>query len=248
MQIIGFKSRNDIFVTFNASSISIMIYLTLLLIPLFEQIIIWGMLAALLVYLLILRAKLSKQELFMNSLRDALHKVDPALQPDDIFRFLRKLWTFESGEKKNLDHIFDPSVMEFLFSAEVPSRIFLHYTREKEIAERILREGFCFSDSFHKTAEAIYNDRIDLAYKHNYRKSFGEYALVISISLQTYNNISKRINQRPSYNFLVEHVLSKQIPDGVFLLPNKYLKGYIDISTGEIVTNPDYAPLAEPLM
>ena len=125
--------------------------------------------------------------------------------------------------------------------------LFIHYTKDEEVVQRIIREGFRFADSFYKTAEAITNDKLDLVYKHYLRKQFGRYVIIIAISKEVYNRYLNEItNTNKVLN--VEQILSIRCSqlnenlDEVYQLPKQYIKGYINSETGDIVRNPDFDP------
>ena len=61
-----------------------------------------------------------------------------------------------------------------------------------------------------------------------------------------YDYYGKALNQVVGVDYSVEHILSENFAttdnslDYRYLIPNQFVKGYIDISTGEVVKNPDF--------
>jgi len=147
-------------------------------------------------------------------------------------------------KKKITGHQFlNEDVESFIFENEKESEIFLHYTKQEEIAKKIVSEGFKFSHSFHKTAENICNDKVDLLYKHHRHKHFGKYVVVISIDKKIYNFYMNETHKL-SNALLVEQVLT-EIPsyldenqEIIYTLSNFYVKGYFNYETGKTITNP----------
>ncbi|NMD03897.1 MAG: hypothetical protein GYA71_11540, partial [Bacteroidales bacterium] len=115
-------------------------------------------------------------------------------------------------------------------------------------AMNIIKEGFRFADSFYKTALPVSRDRLDLLVKHNSRKSFGDYLIVLCISDILFDYYAGQLEKNDLKAFAVENVLTETPPyrnensDMIYLLPNKFVKGYINHQTGEIAVNPEYNP------
>jgi hypothetical protein len=138
--------------------------------------------------------------------------------------------------------------MKFLFSNDNDSKIFVHYTKEESVAKKILEDGFIFVDSFEKTVEQVINDSVDLTYKHNIRKYYGKYIIVICISNDIYNRYDQELKDLDMTNIQVEQVLT-EIPscfndnkDEVFTLSKRFIKGFVNYETGETWFNPIFNP------
>jgi hypothetical protein len=127
-------------------------------------------------------------------------------------------------------------------------RTFVHYTKGSSTAQKIAREGFKFAISFHKTAEPISTDQIDLIYKHNLRKYFGNYIIVICISRGIYDFYEGELNKIDQTNTNIEQILTEspavldENKDEVYTLPKEFVKGYLNYESGEITDNPFYNP------
>jgi hypothetical protein len=111
-----------------------------------------------------------------------------------------------------------------------------------------MNEGFRFVESFHKTALHISNDKLDLMIKHNNKKYYGDYVIVICISNEIVRYYSTELERSGIIDYSFENVLTEDLPeknensDNVFLLSAHFIKGYVNYRTGEIVQNPSFNP------
>lgn len=143
------------------------------------------------------------------------------------------------------DMFLNPDIQNFIFENEKDSLIFLHYTSEKEVAEKINNSGLEYL-SFDKTTKAIFNDQIDINYNHLIRKPFGKFVVVICIEKQIYKKYSALVSKSVHKELKTEEVLSEKPPykndfsEKIFTLHHKFIKGYINYSTGKIVRNPEF--------
>lgn len=147
------------------------------------------------------------------------------------------------------DKLFEEKPMGFLLEDEKNSKIYIHYTKEEADARNIIREGFRFADSFYKTALPVTHDRLDLLIKHNGRKSFGDYMVIICISEKIFRYYSGELEKNGLKGLAVENVLTVMLPsrnengDIIYQLSNRFVKGFINHQTGEITVNQEYNPL-----
>ena len=199
-------------------------------------------------YILFLQFQLSKKNRLVKTMVGKLTKLEKEWDTDHVLELLEKLRLVNTETSAKRDKLFDESVMKFLFANEKDSKIFIHYTKDEAIAKKISREGFMFVDSFEKTAEQIIHDSIDLTYKHNVRKYYGKYIIVICISNDIYSHYDQELKQLNKPNTQVEQVLT-DIPscfndnmDEVFTLSNRFVKGYVNYEIGAVVSNPTFKP------
>ena len=135
-------------------------------------------------------------------------------------------------------------VKKFLFPGNEDVEMYSHRTVSKEIADKIIDEGFKYYDSFQKTTDEIINDMVYLRYWDTLRKHYGGHIVVIAINRVLLKKIQKEIH--PQYE--AQQVLSTNLIESEennndemrFLLPKQFVKGHIDRNTGEIVKNNEY--------
>ncbi len=200
------------------------------------------------VYIVFLHFQLNKKNHLIETMVGKLTKFEKEWDTDHVLNLLEKLRLLGKETIIKRDRLFDEPVMKFLFANEKDSKIFAHYTKDVNVAKQIFEEGFKFADSFDKTAEQIINDSVDLTYKHNIRKYYGKYIIVICISNSIYNHYDEEIKLISKQNMQVEQVLTDIAPcfndnlDEVFTLSNHFIKGYVNYETGEVVSNKQFNP------
>lgn len=146
------------------------------------------------------------------------------------------------------ERIFDENIIKFIFESEKETRVYLHYTKLRTDAENIINEGFRFVESFYRTAFHVTNDKLDLMIKHNSKKYFGDYAVVICIANKIIKHYIDQITKAGLKNCNYENILTEKPPEKnentetIYTLPSKYIKGVINHRTGEIIKNPDFDP------
>lgn len=146
------------------------------------------------------------------------------------------------------DYFLSKEIKEFLFDDEEHIRIFLHYTAQQETADKILKDGLYYTYAFDKTATPIKNNNVDLNYIHYVRKQFGDYIVVIGFSKKLYDKYIELINELNANILRVEEILCEKPilknddDEFVYILSNKFIKGYCNYKTGKIIPNPEYNP------
>jgi hypothetical protein len=123
---------------------------------------------------------------------------------------------------------------------------FLHNTKEKNIAELIMNEGFIFENQLpHSTDRVNPNEPIEVTYFLFQRKDYGSYTIIIAIPKATYDNYTKHSN---AYDTGIEEVLSITEPyfgdndELVYTISPKHLLGFYNIKTGEFHKNRIWDP------
>jgi hypothetical protein len=213
------------------------------------EIVLIAIIVLLLAYIVILNIRLEKKNLFIESTLERLTGIEKSWSPEEMMRFLHEIKSVRHYSSFLTDKLFEEKPMGFLLEDEKNSKIFIHYTKEETDAHNIIREGFRFADSFYKTALPVSHDRLDLLIKHNGRKSFGDYLVVICLSEKIFGFYSGELDKNGLKGFAVENVLSEIAPyrnengDLMYLLSKKFIKGFINHSTGEVIANPDFNPL-----
>jgi len=198
------------------------------------------------VYITYLHLQLSKKNFLIKSYLDKSTKNNKNNERQDILSFLENLRNPDYKGTVTKDKMLDKRFSKFLFENDQEIKLFLHYTAQEKVAEKIIREGFKFANSFYKTAEYIYNDELYLIHRHHEHKQYGQYVIVICISNNLYNHYSEELNKRKAKNVAVEQVLTENPSyiddnsDEIFILPKQYIKGYFNYLEGTIVKNPEF--------
>lgn len=99
---------------------------------------------------------------------------------------------------------------------------YLHTTPSEETARIICGEGFIFEE-FGNTTDEV-NDEVTLAYKLLIRKQYGKFTIIIQIN----ENVKDRYYEE----------ISTPNDDDTFTLPPRYIRGYYNRETREIIKNP----------
>ena len=137
-------------------------------------------------------------------------------------------------------------VEDFIISQDEEIEMYSHRTSSREIAQKIIEEGFKYTESFQKTTDQIVNDLVYLRYWDSLRKHYGNFIVVIGISKKVFVEVMEKLKSK----FEVQQALSTSLIDldstsedeFTFLLPREFVKGFIDRNTGDIVANPTYNP------
>lgn len=205
--------------------------------------------AMMLSYIVYLHIQLAKKNIFIESTIKRLTGIEKGWSPEEMIKFLYEIRKSRQYGSFFSDKLFEDKSLNFLLENEKDSKIYIHYTKEESNARNILREGFRYVESFYKTAMPVSDDKLDLLIKHNSRKSFGDYLVILCMSDKIFDHYSTRLESIGLKGVAVENVLTESPPfknenaDLVYLLPNRFVKGYINYQTGEISGNPDYDPL-----
>jgi hypothetical protein len=212
------------------------------------QIVIAVIIVALLGYIVFLHIQLSKKNIFIESAFRRLSGIENSRSIDEMRAFLveiQKIRWFSSFFK---DNFFDDNAISFILENDMDLKIYMHYTKEEADAKNILKDGFKFSDSFYKTALPVSKDLLDMKIKHNSRKFFGEYIIIICISNEIVNFYSSELKKAGIKNYSFENILTvATLPSGDnsdqgYQLASPFIKGYIYLHTGEIFKNPCFDP------
>jgi hypothetical protein len=204
--------------------------------------------AALLVYIIYLNIQLTKKNFFIETTVKRLSGIEKSRNLEEMLAFLSELQKLNQYRSYFSDNFIDDRTLSFIVDNERDFKTYIHYTKEKEDANSILKDGFRFAESFYKTAVPVSKDKLDLIIKHNSRKFYGEYLIVIIISNDVANFYSLELEKAGIRNFTFENVLTENPPvinensDLIYQLPRQFIKGYINHVTGEIFKNDDFDP------
>lgn len=191
---------------------------------------------------------MNKKNRLIEAMVEKINKLEKDWDSNHILELIEKHRLQQKAAPIIRNKLFDEPVLKFLFSNEKDSKIFVHYTKDEYTARKIIKEGFLFVEAFEKTTEQVFNDSVDLSYKHNVRKYYGKYIVVICISNEVYDHYSNELRLLNKHNNQPEQVLSG-IPsflndnqEEVFTLSKQFIKGYINYETGVFITNPEFSP------
>ncbi|HPT22550.1 MAG TPA: hypothetical protein PLR88_11440 [Bacteroidales bacterium] len=201
---------------------------------------------ALLGYIVFLNIQLSKKNVFIESTVRRLSGFEKNRNMDEMMSFLKEIQKLSQYSSSFADKLLEGKTFNFILENVRNLKIYIHYTRDEANARKILYEGFMFADSFYKTALPVTKDKLDLTIKHNSRKLYGDYLIVICISNDVANFYSMELEKTGIKNYVFENILTETPPslddnsDLVYKLPHQFIKGYINHRTGEIVKNQDF--------
>lgn len=204
------------------------------------------LLVVLLGYVIFLHIQLAKKNIFIESTVRKLSGIEKTRSIDDMMAFLLETRKISRYSSYFTDKFLDDNTLNFILENEKDLKIFIHYTKAENDAVSILTDGFKFTDSFHKTALPVSKDKLDLIIKHNRRKFFGEYLIIICISNDIVNFYSTELEKAGIKNYYFENILTETLPEGfensglVYQLAPQFIKGYINYQTGAIVKNPGF--------
>jgi hypothetical protein len=190
--------------------------------------------ALLILIIAILYVQIRKSHKLFKDLSDAFNngkKIDNQSLVERIIGY-KKVYT-NKPDIKSIELISN-FINEFFSS----SRVFIHHTNDIEIARKIITEGFLYTDNFYKSTEELTSNEIDIIYKMQLYKYYGNYVIVICIPNHLFQQTKKEdINWD---NDILEEIgvsESYRQNDFNYKLPSKYIKGYIDLSNNQIVDN-----------
>lgn len=199
-------------------------------------------------YIIFLHIQLAKKNLFIESTVKRLSGIEKSWSAEEMMKFLQEIRKVSHYSSFFTDKLFEEKPMGFLLENQKDSRIFIHYTKNESDAKSIISNGFMFVDTFYKTALPVSGDKLDLLIKHNGRKSFGDYMVVLALSDKIFDHYSDEMDKRGIKGFSVENILTEKPPvkndnaDLVYQLSSRFVKGYLNHQTGEITRNPDFNP------
>jgi hypothetical protein len=204
--------------------------------------------AALIIYIIFLNFQIVRKNVFIETTVKSLTGIEKVWKMDELLKFLEEIKKLSYYSSFFKDKLFEDKTLSFVLENVNDSKIYIHYTRDKVDADSIIANGFKFADSFYKTALPISNDKLDLVMKHNSRKYFGDYMIIICISNTIINYYSSELDKAGIVNYSIENILTEIPPernensDMEYILPEKFIKGHLNNRTGEITSNPGFNP------
>jgi hypothetical protein len=123
---------------------------------------------------------------------------------------------------------------------------FLHNTKEFDVVETIMNEGFIFESQLaHSTDSINSNEPIEITYFLIQRKDYGLYTVIIAIPKVIFEIYTSVSNKR---GVGIEEVVSITEPcygdndELIYTLSPKHILGYFNIKTSEFYQNRNWDP------
>ena len=123
---------------------------------------------------------------------------------------------------------------------------FLHNTREFDIVENIMNEGFIFENQLaHSTDRVNPAESIEITYFLFQRKDYGSYTVIIAIPKSIYDIYTAVSNNK---EVGIEEVVSISEPyygdndELIYTLSPKHVLGYFNLKTSEFYKNRNWDP------
>jgi hypothetical protein len=123
---------------------------------------------------------------------------------------------------------------------------FLHNTKEFDIVENIMNEGFIFESQLaHSTDRVNPNEPIEVTYFLVQRKDYGSFTIIIAIPKVIYDIYIGASNKR---DISIEEVLTITNPyygdndELIYTLSPKHILGYFNLKTSEFYQNRNWDP------
>lgn len=204
---------------------------------------------ALSAYVIYLNIQLSKKNIFIETTVQRLSGIEKNRSLEDMMSFLQEIQELKQYSSIFTDKLLEESTLKFIIENGKNTKSYIHYTKNETDAHSIIQTGFQFVDSFYKTALPVSRDKLDLKVKHNSRKFFGDFIIVICISNDVANFYAYELGRAGISNYSFENILTETPPlkndnsDLVYQLSPQFIKGFVNHRTGSIVKNPAFNPL-----
>lgn len=118
---------------------------------------------------------------------------------------------------------------------------FLHNTKEKAIAEKIMNEGFIFENQLPHSSDRVNpNEPIEVTYFLFQRKDYGSFTMIIAIPKKTYEKYTRISNEQDTG---IEEVLTITKPfygdndELIYTISPRHILGYYNNKTSEFIKN-----------
>jgi hypothetical protein len=200
----------------------------------------------LIIYIIYLHILLVRKNIYIESTVNRLTGIEKKWKMDELLSFLEEIKKLNYYSTFFSDKLFDEETLSYILEDVSDTKTFIHYTKEEKDAKSIAANGFRFVDSFYKTALPVLNDKVDFINKHNGRKYYGDWLIIISISNKILEEYASRMKEAGISNYAVENVITEVPPvkdensDLIYVLPRQFIKGFINHRTGEIFKNSDF--------
>jgi predicted metal-binding protein len=129
---------------------------------------------------------------------------------------------------------------------------YTHRTDNEDVARKIIKTGFKFTESFYKTTDIVINNPVNLNYVSLLRKAYGKYVVVISFAKEVIKHYESILFMKLQSNIVeVQQILTETEPEinedneEVYTLTRQFIKGYFNEENENVVYNPDFNPYYE---
>jgi hypothetical protein len=123
---------------------------------------------------------------------------------------------------------------------------FLHNTKEKVIAEKILREGFVFENQLPHSSDRVNpNEPIEITYFLFQRKDYGVYTIIIAIPKPVYDKYTRISIEEDTGIEEVITITEPYVGDNdelIYTISPKHILGYFNVKTTEFYKNDIWDP------
>jgi hypothetical protein len=123
---------------------------------------------------------------------------------------------------------------------------FLHNTKEFDIVENIMNEGFIFERQLAQSTDRVNpNEPIEISYFLVQRKDYGSFTVIIAIPKVIYETYTGVSNKK---DVCIEEVMTVNDPywgdndELIYTLSPKHILGYFNIKTSEFYQNRNWDP------
>jgi hypothetical protein len=112
---------------------------------------------------------------------------------------------------------------------------YTHRTDNEDVARKIIKTGFKFTESFYKTTDIVINNPVNLNYVSLLRKAYGKYVVVISFAKKVIKHYESILFKKLQSNIVeVQQILTETEPEinedneEVYTLTRQFIKGYFN--------------------
>jgi hypothetical protein len=123
---------------------------------------------------------------------------------------------------------------------------FLHNTKEFDIVENIMNEGFVFESQLpHSTDRVNPNEPIEITYFLFQRKDYGTYTIIIAIPkiiYEIYTNVSNKNDTGIEEVMTITEPYYGDNDELIYTISPKHILGYFNIKTSEFYQNRNWDP------
>jgi hypothetical protein len=123
---------------------------------------------------------------------------------------------------------------------------FLHNTKEFNVVENIMNEGFIFENQLSHSSDHVNpNEPVEIAYFLLQRKDYGSYTIIIAIPKIIFENYSAISNKN---DVIIEEILTITEPffgdndELIYTISPKHILGYYNNKTSEFYQNRYWDP------